>query len=190
MTTITLSEMLASPAIVDDLDWPFDFCLRRSIDDVESIRLKPEYPSTVIAGDGTGGIFLAYGAGPVEIRPILHGTSEGQCGRVAENLTEWMALMLALPYWRDLLKFSGGGMLKEMRTTATFMVAEYVREFPELPELRRRIKEVLSVPDLDDPVAILHKNVHATDCILLAEDGSEFDSLFNSFLPGDNPEWR
>src|SRR5262245_60654960 len=118
---VTLADILSSATTVEDLDWPFDFSLRRTSDEIDWIRLRPAVPFTVIAGEGTGGVFLAYGTGVPESLPLLHGTSEGQSGRVASNLTEWLAILMAVPYWRDLLKFSGGGELDEMRQAANFM---------------------------------------------------------------------
>lgn len=187
---ITIADIKSSPRVVEDLDWPFDFSLPRADDDSDWIHLKPETPFTVIAGDGTGGVFLAYGSGDVEVLPVLHGTSEGQAGKVASNLTEWLAILMAIPYWRDLLKFSGGGDLDEMRKTATFMEKEYAEDFGDLPEARQRIMDVLPIPTLDDPIKVLHDNVHGTDCVLVAEDGYEYESLFNRFKPSDNRNWR
>jgi hypothetical protein len=187
---ITIADIKASPQVVDDLDWPFDFSLPRADDDYDWVQLKPPTPFTVIAGEGTGGVFLAYGTGGLESLPVLHGTSEGQAGKVAANLTEWLAILMAIPYWKDLLKFSNGGDLDEMRKTAVFMEMEYAEEFADLPDARQRIMQLLPIPALDDAIKVLHDNVHATDCVLVAEDGYEFDSLFNTFKSSDNPTWR
>jgi len=187
---IELKAIAASKGIVDDLNWPFDFSLKRANRNSGWIKLKPEAKFNVIAGDGTGSAFLAYGDGVVESLPILHATSEGQAGKIAANLAECLALLMALPYWRDLLKFSGGGKLKEMRTTATFMEREYEKSYPKLPDVRARLVKALRIPSIDDPIKTLHSNVKSTDCTLVAEDGTEWQSLFNSFVSRDNPTWR
>ena len=188
---ITLADIQSSSVTIEHLDWPFDFSLERVDDDADWIELAPKRPFTVIAGDGTGGVFLAYGDGPLESLPILHGTSEGQAGRVASNLTEWLAILMAIPYWRDLLKFSGSGQLDEMRKAAVFMEIEYQGEdYADLPEARQRIMDALPIPTLDDPVRLLHDNVHATDCVLVADNGSKYESLFNTFKSSDNRNWR
>ncbi|MBB3208604.1 hypothetical protein FHS27_004436 [Rhodopirellula rubra] len=187
---ITLAEIRSNATVVEDLDWPFDFSLDRADDDTDWIQLKQAQPFTVIAGEGTGGVFLSCGlSSAAESLPILHGTSEGQAGRVASNLTEWLAILMAVPYWRDLLKFSAGGQLDEMRKTATFMDKEYAEDFADLPDARERILALLPIPTLDDPIKVLHDNVHATDCVLVAEDGYEYESLFNKFRPSDNRNW-
>lgn len=187
---ITLADIKSSSTIVEDLDWPFDFSLERAEDDFDWIQLKPTVPFTVVAGEGTGGAFLAYGIGELETLPLLHATSEGQSGRIAANLTEWLAILMAVPYWRDLLHFSDQGDLSEMRRTAVFMEKEYQEDYPDVPDARRRIMEVLPIPMLKDPIQVLHANVHATDCVVIAEDGYEYGSLFNKFKSSDNPSWR
>jgi hypothetical protein len=96
---------------------------------------------------------------------------------------------MAIPYWRDLLKFSGGGQLDEMRKTAVFMDKEYADDFVDLPDARGRIMASLPIPTLDDPIRVLHDNIHATDCVLVAEDGYEYETLFNTLRSSDNPNW-
>ena len=187
---ITLADVRSSQALVKDLEWSFDFSLKKAPGGIDWIRLRPPRPFTVIAGEGAGGVFLAYGAGDLESLPILHCTSEGQAGGVAANLTEWLALLMAIPYWRDPLKFSGGGQLAEMRKTAVFMEKVHAENYQDLPAARQRIMSVLSIPLLDDPIRLLHDNVHATDCAALAADGWECESLFNTFVSSDNPSWR
>jgi len=187
---ITLADIKSSSTIVDDLDWPFDFLLPSEDDDFEWVQLKPTTPFVVVGSEGTGGVFLAYGTGEPESLPILHGTSEGQSGRVASNLTEWLAILMAIPYWRDLLKFSGGGQVDEMRRAAVFLEKEYEEDFDDLPIARRKIMDALPIPTLDDPIQVLHDRVHATDCVLIAEDGYEYETLFNTFQSSDNPSWR
>ena len=189
---ITLADIQSSATTVEDLDWPFDFSFQSANDNTDWVKLKPTRPFTVIAGEGTGGVFLVYGTGAPETLPVLHGTSEGQAGRIASNLTEWLAILMAVPYWRDLLKFSGGGQLNEMRRTAIYMEKEYEYEddYADLPDARQRIMATLPIPTLDDPIKVLHDNVHATDTVLVGDDGYEYESLFNTFKSSDNPNWR
>ena len=144
----------------------------------------------MVAVDGTGGAFIAYGPGPIESRPILHATSEGQAGRVGSSLSEFVGILIQLPFWGDLLKFSGGGKLPEMRRVVGYLEADYAEEEPELDVIRERICSELAVPKIIDAIAVLHNSVHATDCTLVSEDGDVYCSLFNSFTVEDNPSWR
>lgn len=186
---ISHDDLLLSERIIEDLARSFDFDLGRARDDTAWITLDPPTPFVAIAGEGAGGIFLAYGDGDAKHLPILYATSEGQSGRVASNLTEFLGILLDVPYWDDLLKFSNNGSLPEMRKTAGFMEREYSEDFPELPATRQRIMSVLSIPKISDPIKTLHDSVHATDCAMVAEDGCRYDGLFNSFKSSDNPNW-
>ena len=186
---ITLAQIKSHPEVVEALDWPFDFSLSRADQDSNWITLKPPFSFQVIAGEGTGGAFIAYGEGEPESLPILHATSEGQAGRVASNLNEWLGILISIPYWRDLLKFSGNGQIEEMRLTSTFMEKEYEEDYHDLPEARELILSQLAIPNIADPIQVLHDNVHASDCRLVAEDGWEYESLFNKFTSADNRSW-
>jgi len=119
---ITLSQITASEAISDDL-FSTGFDVYRASHDYSWFKLEPKIDFDVLAGEGSGGVFLAYGSEKIESRPILHVTSEGAAGKVASNLDEWLGILVSLPFWVDILKFSGNGDLKEMRKTAVIMQA-------------------------------------------------------------------
>jgi hypothetical protein len=186
---IILADIQKSQTVMDELASHCDFDLGRAARDSSWITLQPEHPFMVLAGESSGGVFLAYGDGEVERRPVLYVTSEGQAGCIAANLTELIAMMLALPYWRDLLKFSEGGNLKEMRQAARFSEQDYVDEYAEFSAARKRILDTLPVPVIADPVKLLHDCVRTTDCSVVAEDGWRYDSLFHHFKSSDNPGW-
>jgi hypothetical protein len=186
---ITLAEIKHHPDVVEALDWPFDFSLSRAENDADWITLKPPFTFHVIAGEGAGGAFIAYGEGETESLPILHATSEGQAGKVASNLTEWLGILISIPFWKGLLKFSGNGQIDEMRLTATFMEREYEEDYPDLPKARETILAKLPIPQIIDPIQTLHGNVHASDCTLIADDGWAWESLFNKFTAADNRNW-
>jgi hypothetical protein len=178
---IRLAELKASAQVIDDLAWPYDFDLHRADADASWITLTPSVTFHVLAGDGTGGVFLAYGEGSPDHLPVLHATSEGQAGKIANNLGEAVALHLQLPYWRDVLKFSGNGDLAQMRRAAPLLETDYMEDMPELPDAKARLLRALRVPALDDPIAYLHQRIRETDCTLVASDGWVWESLFNSF---------
>ncbi|MGF1759970.1 hypothetical protein L4D76_18935 [Photobacterium sagamiensis] len=180
---------LQSADIADALGESFDFELCRANDDSSWIKLDPNLPFTVLAGEGSGGVFLAYGNLELEKRPILFASSEGQAGKVANNLPEFLALLMAIPYWFDLLKFSGNGDLSEMRKTALFMEPKYCEDYPESSEARELIQSHLALPEIEDPIAVLHACVNSTDCTVVADDGWKYETLFNSFVSSDNKSW-
>lgn len=80
---IRLAELKASAQVIDDLAWPYDFDLDRVDADRLGFTFSPSMTFHVLAGDGTGGVFLAYGEGSPDHLPVLHATSEGQAGKIA-----------------------------------------------------------------------------------------------------------
>ena len=186
---MTIDDLQRSQSAIHDLALHFDFDLGRAARDNSWIKLAPQQAFVVVAGDSAGGVFLAYGAGEIEQRPILYVTSEGQAGRIASNFTELIALMMALPGWHDLLKFSGDGNLEEMRRTAR-LIEQDAADNDEVPGAAKRIMAAFSLPAIADPVRLLHDCVHASDCTAVADDGWPYESLFGHFKSSDNPFWK
>jgi hypothetical protein len=181
---IKLTDLQSSRAVVDDLAQAYDFDIDRASQDYSWIRLTPEHRFLVIAGESTGGAFLAYGDGDFDQMPILYVTSEGQAGKVASNLSEWLAIVVAVPHWQDLLHFSGGGDLAEMRRTAELVNGRYAEKVAN--SARTHLMKVLAMQEeISDPVAVFHRNVAATDCTVVAADGWRYESLFNKFRSDD-----
>lgn len=186
---MTLDDLHRSQSVAHDLALHFDFDMSRAGRDNAWIKLSPPHAFTVIAGDSCGGVFLAYGDGAIERRPILYASSEGQAGCLAFSLAELLGLMTALPRWHDLLKFSANGNLDEMRKTAR-LIGQDDPDDEEQPEAAQRLIETLALPVLADPVKLLHDGVHASVCNVIGEDGSPYQSLFGHFKSGDNPFWK
>lgn len=137
-----------------------------------------------IGRDGTGGAFVLLPPGHV-----LYASSEGQAGVIADNFEDFIQLIVAFPYWRDVLKFSAGGEIAEMRRAAEALEATLDDE-EEVNEARDLVRSGLGLPDIDDPVGSLHAAVAASDAIVRAPDGSPFTTLFDRFTIDDNPMLR
>lgn len=176
---IKLTDLQNSRAVIDDLADAYDFDIDRASRDYSWIRLSPEDKFLVIAGESTGGAFLAYGNGDHDRMPILYVTSEGRAGKVASNLTEFLAIVVAVPYWQDLLKFSGGGDLEEMRRSAELLQRNIDEEI--VNRAKTHLMKALAIQDIPDPLGRFHHNVDTTDCTVVAEDGWQYESLFNTF---------
>lgn len=186
---MTLDDLRRSQPATHDLALHFDFDPGRAARDSAWIKLAPQQAFTVVAGDSTGGVFLAYGDGEIERRPILYVSSEGQAGRIASNLAELLAMMTALPGWHDVLKFSGNGNLEEMRRTAR-LIEQDGPDDEAFPAATKRIMAAFPLPAIADPVKLLHDCVHASDCNVVADDGWRYESLFGHFNSSDNPFWK
>ncbi|WP_433063588.1 hypothetical protein [Dactylosporangium sp. CS-033363] len=165
--------------------------LRELIDfDVEDLayagafaaRLSSGEGLEAIAVDGTGGRYLLVGA-PAPVRRVLFATSEGSAGPVGPSLADALATMVAVPNWRDLLGFSGGGRLDEMRRAQAWLADGEQRRHPDLGELQVALAAGLGLVLPDDPVLALWAAVSAADPGVDFTDGDDaeatpWDSLF------------
>ncbi|HEV2153089.1 hypothetical protein [Bradyrhizobium sp.] len=137
-----------------------------------------------IGSDGSGGAFVL-----LPSQNVLYVSSEGRAGIIAGNFEAFIQLVVAHPYWLDVLKFSAGGDLAEMRRAADALEATLEDE-DEVNEAREEIRSALGLPVPDDPVAELYEAVAASDAIVRATDGSPFTTLFNRFSIDNNKMLR
>ncbi|RXT49043.1 hypothetical protein [Bradyrhizobium betae] len=137
-----------------------------------------------IGSDGSGGAFVL-----LPSRNVLYASSEGRAGIIAESFEAFVQLVVAHPYWLDILKFSAGGDLQEMRRAADALESTLDDE-DDINEAREEIRGRLDLPEPDDPVGALYDAVAASDAIVRATDGSPFTTLFNRFSIDNNPVLR
>jgi hypothetical protein len=123
----------------------------------------------------------------------LYASSEGQAGLIGRSLTEALEVMIGLPSWWDCLKFSGGGDLTIMQSTAEHLRRDQPREQPEFGAQQIQLATALSLDLATIPVLLarLHDVVTGTapDFVLTTESGEEYESLFGPWLPSRNPAW-
>ncbi|TYL73074.1 hypothetical protein [Bradyrhizobium cytisi] len=147
-----------------------------TIDGVESPRQ--------IGSDGSGGAVIL-----LPPQNVLYVSSEGRAGVIADSFDAFIQLVVARPYWLDILKFSAGGDLQEMRRAADALEATLDDE-DDVNEAREEIRSALDLPEASDPVGALYEAVAASDAIVRATDGSPFTTLFNRFSIDSNPMLR
>jgi hypothetical protein len=125
-------------------------------------------------------------------RPLLFVSSEGRAGIIGKNLMEGLSIVVAMPYWEECLKFSGGGQLSEMRRAVSFLEADYLRDEPNLNTIRQTLHKHLALENITDPTLSLYTAVkeHSSLFPAFANDNSKFDSLFNKFTVEANAVWR
>jgi hypothetical protein len=143
-----------------------------TIDGVESPRQ--------IGSDGCGGTFVL-----LPSRNVLYVSSEGRAGIIAGTFEAFIQLVVARPYWLDILKFSAGGDLTEMRRAADALEATLDEE-DDVNAAREEIRGGLDLPEADDPIGALYEAVATSDAIVRATDGSPFTTLFNRFSIDNN----
>ncbi|OAF14775.1 hypothetical protein AYJ54_41385 [Bradyrhizobium centrolobii] len=144
-----------------------------SIDGIE----KPRQ----IGSDEAGGTFVL-----LPSQNVLYVSSEGRAGIIAGGFEEFVQLVAACPYWLDVLKFSSGGDLAEMRRAAIALEATLDDE-DDINDAREAIHGILDLSEPEDPVGALYDAVAASDVIVRATDGSPFTTLFNRFSVDSNP---
>lgn len=138
----------------------------------------------IIARDAAGGRFCLYGAADGQSQRLLYVSSEGQAGTIASSLAEGMQLMIALPYWRDCLKFSGGGQFQEMRRAQAYFERQLRREH----DVRNRyaLYEQFGLTAPLSPLESLHRAItEGTAIVVSPKDGTRFEGLFNTFIAPD-----
>jgi hypothetical protein len=169
--------LTANAEVLERLSWTFE--LRFVADDKEPVWFSIDGAEGIrrIARNGAGGVFALVSGS----RRVVYISSEGAAGVVATDLDEFIALVMACPYWHDLLAFSGSGNLDEMRRAATVLELGTVDD-DELDEARALLKSELELAELADPVGSLHRAVATSDLIIRDQYGSPLVSLFNSFI--------
>lgn len=186
-----LDTIINSPRLSERLAAVWDFDVMAADDDA-GFRGEPVHSLQVVAHDAAGGTFALCGDEAGENQPVLFVGSEGKAGLIAPTLESALKIRIALPYWMDCLKFSGGGDLEQMRRTLPHLDRETREDEPNIDEYREALLTGLSLTRLDDPVAALHGYVagHQHDLSVFGDGGSEFDGLFGPFVVEDNPRWR
>jgi hypothetical protein len=137
-----------------------------------------------IGNDGCGGAFVL-----LPSQHVLYVSSEERAGIIAESFEALVQLVVARPYWLDILKFSAGGDLQEMRRAADGLEATREDE-DEINEAREEIRSALGLSEPNDPVGALYEAVAGSGAIVRATDGCPFTTLFNRFSIDRKPMLR
>ena len=141
-----------------------------------------------IGREGAGGVFLL-GASSGQ---VVYVSSEGRAGCIAASLDEFLQLLVAHPYWQDLLKFSAAGQLQEMQRVAPYLEESLQDDEPDADDIREELLASLGLAEGEAHIARLHQTVTALSgkVVIKAEDGSHYENLFNRFRVDDNPMWK
>ena len=179
-------EMLAVNAeVIDRLGCSFDLDLE--IDPAEPIWFSVDGTEGIeqFGRDGAGGVFSQL----TDSARVLYVSSEGAAGVLAADFDEFVELIVACPYWQDVLKFSGRGNLEEMRRSAAWFETDSLDD-EDLTEARAFLKSQLGLTEQVDPVGGLHRAVTTSEVTVRTPDGEPCSSLFNRFTIDDNPMVR
>ncbi len=143
-------DLRANRLVFDLLGGPFEFIVCDGTSDpvwftVEGCDVE------AVAEDGAGGVYALVG----RERQMLHVSGQGRAGVIAANLGEALALVVACPYWRDLIRFSAGN-LDTMRRLAHHLEKMALEDCRELGEYRDYLRSQLRLANPADPVGRLH----------------------------------
>jgi hypothetical protein len=134
--------------------------------------------------DGAGGDFVQL----LPSQRVLYASSEGQAGIIAADVEEFVGLLIACPYWHDVLKFSANGDLEQMRRAAAALEAMYGDD-EEVEEAREFFFGQFGLTPPADPVGALHRCA-SSGVVVRTHDGVPCMSLFNRFTIDDSPFLR
>lgn len=155
---------------------------------VDWFKIEPQQDAMVFAKEGAGGYFIQL----QKTGNIAYISSEGQAGIIAQDLNNFLCLVIAHPYWQDLLHFSDNGNLDEMQKAMPLLEDGLVDDEPEINDYRKTLISLLSINTSVDLVNALHDAVTSSlgQLTVKANDDSIFGSLFGRFAVNDNPFWR
>ena len=92
-----------------------------------------------------------------QARCCLYIDPRGTVVYLGDDLREVLALVIALPYWPEVLSQCAGGELSSMREVARRLELEACDEVYALPAARQEQQDFLELPRLQDPVLRLHE---------------------------------
>jgi hypothetical protein len=148
----------------DVLAFTFDFELfERALGSEAYATPAPWLPAFVVPGatvsvvgrDATGGVYVYCERGQQSC--CLHIDTRGSAVNMGEDVPRAVALLVALPYWPELLAQCPSGQLSALRELAPRLEREACEDLPALPAARQDLQAFLQLPVLADPVLRLHQ---------------------------------
>jgi hypothetical protein len=148
----------------DVLAFTFDFeVFERALGSEAYATPSPWLPAFVVPGasvsvvgrEGTGGVYVCCEDG--QKRCCLHIDTRGNAVCIGDDVQQAVALLVALPYWPELLAHCPSGELSALREIALRLEQEACEDVPALPAARQELQAFLALPELADPVLRLHE---------------------------------
>jgi hypothetical protein len=133
---------------------------------------------SVVARDATGAVYVSCELAGASEGFVVHVDTQGYSVSLGEGLGQTVALVLALPYYREILRETTGDLI-QMRELAARFEAEVCRDLPALPAARNDLFSCLPLPIAADPVAQLHQLavLSPTPVSILSPHGWQYESL-------------
>jgi hypothetical protein len=115
----------------------------------------PDATVAVVGKGATGGVYLDCEQG--QNRYCLHVDIRGTAVCIGDDVPQALALVVALPYWPELLAECPSGELSALRAVAQRLEQDACADLPALPAARQEVRSLLQLPELADPVLCLHE---------------------------------
>ena len=141
--------------IMDMLRDSFDVELLQEHEEPETEdgHLTYSIPGKTFARDGSGGEYILLDDGTVG-----YWGTEGQCGRLAESLSDCFTLIVNCPWWMDVANACHYGDPFESEETHQELIDELREEYDDLePEMQEEAAEALEVELEEDLAALLRR---------------------------------
>jgi hypothetical protein len=148
----------------DVLAFTFDFeVFERALGSEAYATPSPWLPAFIVPGalvsvvgrEGTGGVYAWCERG--QERCCLHIDARGNVVCIGHELEQAVALLVALPYWPELLAQCPSGELCALRELAPRLEQEACEDLPALPAARQELQAFLQLPELPDPILRLYE---------------------------------
>lgn len=117
----------------------------------------PAANTSVLGRDALGGVYVSCELAQSHQRCCLHIDTQGHFASLGDTVEQAVALVVALPYWHQLLDECPSGELDAMRALAIRLEHETCEDLPDLPLARQDLRGFLELPSLADPVGRLHE---------------------------------
>lgn len=165
----------------------FDFeLLERPVDAEEYTTPSPWLPAFTVPGasaavigrDAMGGLYVLCEFSAPRATRCVHLDTSGHIVVLGESLQEAVWLLVAVPYWRELLARDAANSLDAMQTAARELEREVFDDLPNLPEARAYLQAFFAfAPPTSDAVTRLYELNRASDSItVLSPHGWRYES--------------
>ena len=172
----TLSKIIQTQTTLEED--PFDFRI------VSLIDIKKEYPEittdeklTVFAMSGDGSSFAFWGEGDYEKLPIIYVSSEGQTGKIANNIIDCVQLIIELPQWASLSHMES---LEKMNKWSKTFEEEYLEFIPDFNEIKQKNLQALDLKSNENILEIFFQTC-AQKVVpeIYGEEKEAYESIFD-----------
>jgi hypothetical protein len=163
--------------VADVLCFSFDLELSELADAPDWFHVA-QADCKAFATDATGGVYALVTLISGHKRYGIHADPRGRAAVLGTSVQETVAMVIALPYWRDLLKLAHGD-LDHMRRLAETLEGEVQDDIPAIDDARAELWKLLPIEAPRDPVKKL-RDLNATVpplVVVLAQDGWQYKSL-------------